>query len=127
MNLLLKMALASVIGMVAATTASAEGDATLGQKTFKKKCAACHTVDKGGKKKVGPNLYAIVGREAAKFEGFKYSDAMVSSGLTWDETTLDHYLTQPKALVPKTKMIFAGLKKEQDREDLIAYLKTLAD
>ncbi|WP_417317829.1 c-type cytochrome [Emcibacter sp.] len=127
MKSLLKLILASSIGMAVASVANAEGDAALGQKTFKKKCSACHTVDKGGKKKVGPNLYDIVGRAAGTSEGFKYSKDMAASGLTWDEETLDKYLTKPKAVVPKTKMIFAGLKKEDDRKDLIAYLKTLAD
>ena len=127
MKSLLKIMIVPVIGIMAATTAQAEGDAALGQKTFKKKCMACHTVDKGGKKKVGPNLYGIVGRAAGTAEGFKYSDGMVESGLTWDEATLDKYLTKPKDVVPKTRMIFAGLKKENDRADVIAYLKSLAD
>lgn len=102
----------------------ADGDAVKGKKVFKK-CKACHTVDKDGKNLVGPNLFHIVGKKAAQREGFKYSSAMAESGLTWDEATLDVYLTKPKALVPKTKMTFVGLKKDKQRADVIAYLKTL--
>jgi cytochrome c len=98
------------------------GDAAKGKKVFAK-CKACHTVDKGGKNKVGPNLHGVVGKKAAMVEGFKYSKAMQESGLTWDEATLDKYLTKPKDVVPKTKMAFAGLKKQSQRDDVIAYLK----
>lgn len=102
----------------------AEGDAVKGKKVFKK-CKACHTVDNGGKNLVGPNLFGIVGKKAAQKEGYKYSKAMTASGLTWDEATLNTYLTKPKALVKKTKMTFVGLKKEKHRANVIAYLKTL--
>ncbi len=102
----------------------AEGDAVKGQKVFKK-CKACHSVNDGGKNLVGPNLFGIVGAKAAQKEGYKYSKAMIASGLTWDEATLDTYLTKPKALVKKTKMTFVGLKKDKHRANVIAYLKTL--
>ncbi|MEC9369427.1 MAG: cytochrome c family protein [Pseudomonadota bacterium] len=101
--------------------ASVEG----GQAQFKK-CAACHTPEKGGPNKVGPNLYGIVGRDLATHEGFAYSDAMKSKGGKWDYETLATFLTNPKAAVPGTKMAFAGLKAEQ-RADVIAYLRTLSD
>jgi len=115
----------SVLAAISFSTASfAEGDPVKGKKVFKK-CKACHTVDKDGKNLVGPNLFGIVGKEAAQREGYKYSPAMINSGLTWDEATLDTYLTKPKALVKKTKMTFAGLKKAKQRADVIAYLKTL--
>jgi len=115
------LAAAALAVLMTVGTAQA-GDAAKGKKVFAK-CKACHTVDKGGKNKVGPNLHGVVGKKAAMVEGFKYSKAMQESGLTWDEATLDKYLTKPKALVKKTKMAFAGLKKQSQRDDVIAYLK----
>ncbi len=102
--------------------AAPEISAEAGEKVFKK-CKACHTIDEGGAKKVGPNLWGIVGRDVATSEGFKYSDAMLGlSGKSWDAAMLDEYLTKPKAYVPGTAMTFAGLNKEADRHNLIAYL-----
>jgi cytochrome c len=107
--------------MLGAGAAHADGDADKGKKVFNK-CKACHTLE-AGKNRVGPSLHGIFGRAAGTVEGFKYSDAMTSSGITWDETSLDSYLKDPKAVVPGTKMVFAGLKKEEDIQDLLAYLK----
>lgn len=115
----------SIMAAVSFSSASfAEGDAVKGQKVFKK-CKACHTVNEGGKKLIGPNLFGIVGKKSAQMEGFKYSKAMTASGLTWDEATLDTFLKKPKAMIKKTKMTFAGLKKDKQRANVIAYLKTL--
>ncbi|NCW66550.1 MAG: cytochrome c family protein, partial [Rhodobacteraceae bacterium] len=72
----------------------------------------------------GPSLYGVVGRAAGSIEGYKYSKAMAGSGLVWDAETLDAYLTNPKKYLKGTKMAFAGLKKEKDRADVIAYLAT---
>ena len=86
------------------------------------RCKACHVVDKE-QNRVGPHLVGIIGRPAGSVEAFKYSDAMKNSGKTWDEATLAAYLQDPKGYIPGNKMAFAGLKKEDEVEDVIAYLK----
>jgi len=119
------LAIGTLIALsLSATSAMATGDVTKGAKVFKK-CKACHTVDEGGKNKIGPNLFGISGRSAASVEGFKYSKAMKGSGLTWDDATLDSFLKKPKKFLKGTKMSFAGVKKEKQRINLIAYLNTL--
>lgn len=112
-----------------ATTAAAPAalDPAAGEKLFKK-CSACHTVDKGGANRVGPNLWGVLDRPVAAHEGFKYSDAMVShQDETWSAAQLDAYLTKPKDVVPGTAMAFAGLPKAEDRHNLIAWLGTQSD
>lgn len=92
-----------------------------------KKCAACHSFDKGGPNKVGPNLWNIVGNKHAHIEGFAYSNAMKAVQGPWGYEELNHFLYKPRDYIPGTKMVFAGLDKVQDRADLIAYLRTLSD
>ncbi len=109
----------------AEAAAPAAGDAAAGKKVFNK-CKACHFVDKE-KNKVGPHLKGVVGRKAASVEGFKYSEAMKAKGaegLVWTEDNLKAYLAAPKKFVPGNKMAFAGLKKDKDIADVIAYLKS---
>jgi cytochrome c len=93
-----------------------------GEKVFKKSCAICHTLE-AGKNKIGPSLADVVGRQAGSVAGFAYSAANKNSGDTWDEPTLDAYLTGPQKFMPGTKMVFVGLKDPEDRKALIEYLK----
>jgi cytochrome c2 len=118
------MALALIAVPMAAL---ADGDAEKGEKVFRK-CKACHVVDSDANR-VGPSLQNIVGRTAGTVEGFKYSPAMKAAGeggLTWTEENIDKYMADPKGFVEKNKMAFVGLKKEDERADVIAYLKTFS-
>lgn len=101
-------------------------DAENGAETFKR-CRACHDVGDNAKNKVGPILNGIIGRKAGTIEGFKYSDANMKAGANgwvWTEEKMMEYLLNPRAAMPGNKMAYAGLKDEQERKDLIAYLKT---
>ncbi len=125
MNSAKLLALGAAIAIsFAATTASAAGDVKKGEKVFKK-CKSCHTVKQGGKNKIGPNLFGITGKKAATTEGFKYSKAMTAADITWDDASLDEFIKKPKKYLKGTKMSFAGVKKEKQRINLIAYLHTL--
>ncbi|MDB2414294.1 cytochrome c family protein [Rickettsiales bacterium] len=101
-------------------------NAETGKKIFKK-CATCHTIDKGDKNRVGPNLYDIVGAEKAKKDGYQYSSALSEKGGKWDYDSLFAFLKKPKEFAPGTKMSFAGLRKPEDVANLIAFLRQNSD
>jgi cytochrome c len=117
---------AAVLGLglavVSSPAAFAQGDPAAGKKVFRK-CQACHVVQ-AGKNRVGPSLHNIVGQAPGQVEGYKYSKAMIEYGKSnvWDAATLDAYLENPRKAVKGTKMAFAGLKKQKDRDDVIAYI-----
>jgi len=133
------MRVRSALSIVAFATAAAfagsalaqgdlpEGDAADGEKVFNK-CKACHTTEEGSNR-VGPSLYNIIGATPGTVEGFRYSKAMEAFGddHVWDEETLNSYLEKPRDVVQGTKMAFAGLKKPEDRADVIAYLKQFSE
>lgn len=102
--------------------AQAKGDPVAGKKIFMR-CVACHAVQPGAGAKMGPNLAGVVGRKSGSAPGFKYSAAMQKAKLTWNDATLDKWLTKPSALVPGTSMAFPGLPNPADRANVIAYLK----
>jgi cytochrome c len=112
---------ASLVAMSLVAAGSARADAE-GEKVFKKYCSVCHTVE-AGKNKVGPSLAGVIGRKAGSAPGFAYSEANKNSGVVWDETHLDQYLVDPRKYMPGTKMVFAGIKKEDERKAVISYLE----
>lgn len=117
---------AALLLSVPAHGAFAEGDPAKGERVFKK-CQACHAVGDGAKAKTGPILNGIVDSEVAVSEGYSYSPAMqefAETGVTWTVEELDAFLAKPREHVPGTKMSFAGLRKDQERADVIAYLGT---
>jgi cytochrome c2 len=111
------------LSLAAAGAATAQ-DAANGEKIFKK-CAACHVVNEA-KNKVGPSLHGVFGRTAGTVEGFKYSESMIQhgkDGLVWTAETISEYIADPKGYIPKNKMAFPGIKKPEERADVIAYLE----
>ena len=125
----MKFAPVLLLGIALSTTSAAfSQDAVSGAAVFRK-CIACHVADEKTNK-IGPHLGDVIGRTAGTVPDFSYSDAMKSagkSGLLWDDATLSEYLAAPKAKVPGTKMAFVGLKKSEDIQNVIAYLKSISE
>jgi cytochrome c len=119
-----KLALSAlvVIASAAAASAALAQDVAAGKASFNK-CLACHAIGEGAKNKVGPVLNGLEGRKSGTVEGYSYSEANKNSGITWNEATFKEYIQDPKAKIPGTKMAFAGIKKEQEINDLWAFLK----
>ena len=112
----------AALAFAGSVSAASAQDAALGEKVFAK-CHACHQIGEGAKNAVGPVLNGIVGRKSGTYPDYNYSDANKNSGITWDVAALKEYLKSPRAKVPGTKMIFPGLPKDEDVDNVIAYLK----
>ncbi len=114
---------AAVIGI--SLGAAKAQDLAAGEQSFKK-CLPCHSVGEGAKNKVGPVLNGLTGRKSGSIEGYSYSEANRTSGITWDEASFLDYIKDPRAKIPSTKMVFAGIKNETEAKALWAYLKQFA-
>ena len=119
-KLLPALALAGAV-FGAAGTAAAAGDPAKGERVFVR-CKACHVVE-DATSRIGPHLVGLFGRKAGSVEGFAYSDAMKNADIVWDEATLDAYLADPRGYIPGNKRAFPGLRNENERADVVAYLK----
>ena len=117
---------AVIAGLLLARSATAApaADPAAGQQIFKAQCGICHSVA-AGVNGIGPTLFGVVGHSAGGVPGFQYTADHKKLGVTWDAATLDKYLTNPRAMVPDTSMVYAGLKDDAERADLVAYLETL--
>ena len=115
-----------VIEKIDIATVMAQGDVTNGEKIFKK-CAACHSINKGGKNKIGPALYNVVGRTVGGVDDYKYSKTLASYGKEWTFEELNGFLRKPASYLKGTKMSYAGLRKEKDRASIIKYLNQNGD
>jgi cytochrome c len=117
----MRLALVAAVGLVVSTGAALAQDVAAGETSFRK-CAPCHSIGPDATNKVGPVLNGLNGRPAGSVEGFNYSDANKGSGITWGEAVFKEYVTDPRGKVPGTKMVFAGIKSEKERNDLWSYV-----
>lgn len=115
---------AALVGFSAGEGALAQ-DAERGERVFNK-CKACHQVGEGAASRTGPQLNGIVGAQAGAVEDFRYSKAFIDSGIIWDANNLSSFLANPRDFLPGTRMSFAGLRKEEEIDNVIAYLETFA-
>ena len=120
MNKLTSSALVVIAAMAAASGALAQ-DAAAGKTSFNR-CLACHAIGEGAKNKVGPLLNGLDGRKSGTIEGYSYTEANKNSGITWNKDAFLEYIRDPKAKIPGTKMVFAGIKNEKEAGDLWAFL-----
>jgi cytochrome c2 len=120
MRLPARTALALFLTAALAGPAMAAGDAKEGEKVFAK-CRACHSLD-AGKNGVGPSLAGVIGRKAGTLQGFNYSKAMTEKGIVWDQKAIASYVSDPRGFIPGNKMVFPGIKKDSEIENLLAFL-----
>jgi cytochrome c len=118
---------AAAVAALAISLASAawaqDGDAVRGQRLFNQQCRTCHSLEKGGSTISGPTLSGLFGSKAGTAQGYEFSEAMIRSGIIWDDKTVADYLREPKENVPGTKMAYAGIKQASQLADMVAYLK----
>jgi cytochrome c len=112
----------ALVALIGSTAAAAAQDLAAGEQSFKK-CLPCHSIGEGAKNKVGPMMNGLEGRKSGTIEGFTYTEANKNSGLVWDEAVFRDYIRDPRAKIPGTKMIFAGVKNEKEITDLWAYMR----
>jgi cytochrome c len=117
----MRLALVAAVGLVVSTGAALAQDVAAGETSFRK-CAPCHSIGPDATNKVGPVLNGLNGRPAGSIDGFNYSDANKGSGITWGEAVFKEYVKDPRAKVPGTKMVFAGIKSEKEVNDLWSYV-----
>jgi cytochrome c len=123
-NRRLRRTVIAALLLAESATGAFAADPAAGEKVFKAQCGICHAVV-AGQNRVGPTLFGVVGRPAGSVPGFNYTADHKKLGITWDAATLDKYLANPRAMVPDTSMVYAGLKNDAERADLVAYLETL--
>ena len=115
------IAIATLCILSLTSIADAEGDVAAGEQSFKK-CLVCHSIGAGAKNKVGPELNGLDGRKSGTAQNYNYSDANKNSGITWNKETFEKYIADPRATIPGTKMIFPGIKSDNERDNLWAYI-----
>ena len=120
MRILAASVVTAMLSLALPASVRADGDVAKGEKVFGK-CKTCHEIG-SDRNKVGPTLHGVIGRKAGTVPGFKYSPAMADSGVTWDAATLAEYVAKPKEFIAGNKMAFVGLKKEDEIQDLVAYI-----
>jgi cytochrome c len=120
-TLTLTLTLLAVLASLAGASSASAQDVAAGENSFKK-CLVCHSIGEGAKNKVGPVLNGLDGRKSGSVEGFNYSDANKNSGITWNKALFLDYIKDPKAKIPGTRMVFAGIKDEKEANNLWAYI-----
>jgi|SRR3954466_3987646 cytochrome c len=113
---------AAAVLLIVCTAPAFAQDVEAGEKSFRK-CTPCHSIGEGAQNKLGPVLNGLDGRKSGSIEGYSYTDANKDSGITWNEASFSEYITDPRAKIPNTKMIFPGIKNDKERTDLWAYIK----